>query len=109
MSEPLNRQGFIKQSVLASGAALGLAGRNETAAVPDSPTDQAAQTAPTAGMPTGKIGNLTVSRLISGGNLISGWAHSRDLIYLHQLMKQYNTEKKVLETLALLEENGVNT
>ena len=32
-----------------------------------------------AGMPTGKIGNLTISRLIIGGNQFSGWSHSRDL------------------------------
>ena len=57
----------------------------------------------------GRIGSLTVSRLISGGNLISGWAHSRDLQYVPSLMRAYNTEEKVLETLQLLEEHGVNT
>jgi hypothetical protein len=63
----------------------------------------------TGGMPMGQIKNLRISRLISGGNLISGWSHARDLHYVHHLMKQYNTPEKVLETLALLEENGVNT
>ncbi len=57
----------------------------------------------------GKIGKLSVSRLISGGNLISGWAHSRDLIYVPALMRNYNTDEKVIETLALLEQHGVNT
>jgi hypothetical protein len=57
----------------------------------------------------GKIGRLMVSRLISGGNLISGWAHSRDLQYVPSLMRAYNTDEKVLETLELLEEHGVNT
>ncbi len=56
----------------------------------------------------GRIGKLRVSRLISGGNLISGWAHSRDLHYVPSLMRAYNTEEKVLETLQLLEEHGVN-
>ncbi len=56
------------------------------------------------GMPMGRIKNLTLSRLISGGNLISGWAHSRDLGYVHNLMDHYNTPEKVLETLAVLEE-----
>jgi hypothetical protein len=60
-------------------------------------------------MPMGKIGNLKVSRLISGGNLISGWSHARDLIYVHDLMRHYNTDEKVMETLELLEEHGVNT
>jgi hypothetical protein len=59
-------------------------------------------------LPTGKIGKLTISRLISGGNLISGWAHSRDLVYVPSLMRAYNTEEKVLDTLQLLEEHGVN-
>jgi hypothetical protein len=59
-------------------------------------------------MPTGKIGKLTISRLISGGNLISGWAHARDLHYVPSLMRAYNTEEKVLDTLQLLEEHGVN-
>jgi len=57
----------------------------------------------------GKIGELSVSRLISGGNLISGWAHARDLHYVPSLMRAYNTEEKVLDTLQLLEEHGVNT
>lgn len=60
-------------------------------------------------LPTGRIGRLTVSRLISGGNLISGWAHSRDLHYVPSLMRAYNTEEKVLETLQLMEEHGINT
>lgn len=59
-------------------------------------------------MPTGRIGKLIVSRLISGGNLISGWAHSRDLHYVPSLMRAYNTEAKVLDTLEQLEQCGVN-
>jgi hypothetical protein len=59
-------------------------------------------------LPTGKIGKLTLSRLISGGNLISGWAHSRDLQYVPALMRAYNTEDKVIDTLQLLEEHGIN-
>lgn len=60
-------------------------------------------------LPTGKVGPLQVSRLILGGNLIGGWAHSRDLIYVPSLFKAYNTEKKVFETLMLAEKAGVNT
>lgn len=33
-------------------------------------------------LPMGKIGDLEVSRLFMGGNLIGGWAHARDLIYV---------------------------
>jgi len=60
-------------------------------------------------MPSGKIGNATISRLILGGNQFSGWSHSRDLKYLRDLFKAYATEKKILETLRVAEENGINT
>ena len=57
----------------------------------------------------GKIGNHEISRLVMGGNLIGGWAHARDLIYVSSLFKAYNTEKKVYETMILAEEAGINT
>jgi len=60
-------------------------------------------------MPVGKIGDITISRLIIGGNQFSGWSHSRDLKYLRDLFKAYATEKKILETLRTAEENGINT
>jgi len=60
-------------------------------------------------MPVGKIGNVTISRLMIGGNQFSGWSHSRDLKYLRDLFKAYATEKNILQTLRLAEEDGVNT
>ncbi len=57
----------------------------------------------------GKIGNLSVGRLISGSNLISPNMHARDLLYMNALAAHYNTERKVFETLRKCEENGVNT
>lgn len=60
-------------------------------------------------LPKGKIGNHEISRLVLGGNLIGGWAHSRDLIYVPDLFKAYNTEKKIYETLILAEKAGINT
>jgi hypothetical protein len=60
-------------------------------------------------LPMGKIGDVQITRLIIGGNLINGYAHSRDLIYVSDLMKHYFTAEKVLETLAIAEENGINT
>lgn len=59
-------------------------------------------------LPKGKIGKHEISRLVMGGNLIGGWAHSRDLIYVPSLFKAYNTEMKVYETLMLGEKAGVN-
>ncbi len=60
-------------------------------------------------LPTGKIGKHEISRLIAGGNLIGGWAHSRDLLYVPSLFKAYNTEQKVYETLMMAEQAGINT
>ncbi len=60
-------------------------------------------------LPSGKIGRHEISRLVMGGNLIGGWAHSRDLIYVPSLFRAYNTERKVFETLILAEKAGINT
>lgn len=60
-------------------------------------------------LPKGKIGKHEISRMIAGGNLIGGWAHSRDLIYVPELFRAYNTEQKVYETLMLAEQAGINT
>jgi uncharacterized membrane protein YphA (DoxX/SURF4 family) len=60
-------------------------------------------------LPKGKIGPHEISRLIMGGNLIGGWAHSRDLVYVSSLFRAYNTEKKVFDTLILSEKAGINT
>jgi hypothetical protein len=59
-------------------------------------------------LPTGRIGNVRISRVIVGGNQFSGWSHSRDLKYLRELFKAYSTEEKILETLQECEANGVN-
>lgn len=59
-------------------------------------------------MPNGKIGKVSISRLICGGNLISGFAHSRDLVYVSDLLKHYFTDEKIMETWALCEEHGIN-
>lgn len=59
--------------------------------------------------PKGSIGDIQLSRLICGGNLISGFAHARDLIYVSSLLKSYFNDEKVIETLWLCESSGVNT
>ncbi len=111
MKSKLNRRRFIAQSVLASASVSATAQAADAPAVKDRPAAPATTVAPGSKgtMPLGKIGKLSVSRLISGGNLISGWSHSRDLSYVADLMRAYNTEEKVLDTLQALEERGVNT
>ncbi|MDD4191120.1 MAG: DoxX family protein [Mangrovibacterium sp.] len=59
-------------------------------------------------VPKGKINDLELSRLIMGGNLIGGWAHSRDLIYVSKLVKAYHSDERVMMTLQLAEQCGVN-
>jgi len=111
MSKNLSRRGFLKGTVVGSaGAALGLSREDrillagETVEKVDQPPKVSGAT-----MPTGKIGDLEVSRLICGGNLIGGYAHSRDLMYVSDLLRHYFTEEKIFDTLELCEQNGVNT
>lgn len=60
-------------------------------------------------IPMGKIKEIPFSKLILGGNLLSGWAHSRDLIYVSQLVKAYHQKEKIFATLLLAEKCGINT
>lgn len=60
-------------------------------------------------LPSGKLGDLTVSRMVMGCNLIGGWSHARDLIYANTLFKAYNNERKIIETFYLAEQAGINT
>jgi hypothetical protein len=115
MSTQINRRDFLGKSLLATALAGASArsleeatflaavdgGKAATDGKPSPDSDEA--------VPRGKLGKLEVSRLIMGGNLIGGWAHSRDLIYASSLFKAYNTQEKIFETMALAEAHGVNT
>lgn len=108
----VDRRGFLKTSLASStGMAAASFSFEETHLIAqlNNTPNQSAPKEETVSFPCGKIKNLTISRLICGGNLIGGWAHSRDLIYVSNLVKQYHTDEKVCETLALAEENGINT
>ncbi len=59
-------------------------------------------------LPQGKLGQLNISRMFLGSNLIGGWSHARDLIYVSKLFKAYNTERKIFETFELAEQAGIN-
>jgi uncharacterized membrane protein YphA (DoxX/SURF4 family) len=56
----------------------------------------------------GNQAEFELSRVVMGGNLIGGWAHARDLIYVSKLVKTYHTDEKVMQTLALAEQCGMN-
>ena len=113
MSENINRRKFLKNSLAASaGAIAGLSLEEKTLLAAAAETKE--PTAPVSkelikGLQTGQIGKLKISRLIMGGNLISGYAHSREIIYVSSVLKHYFTEEKILETLQIAEENGINT
>lgn len=104
MEPHLDRRAFLSKSLLAgpAGVTLAAASGAEALSVPVA--------APGLSLPMGKIGaDLSVSRVILGGNLVNSFTHSRDLKYVEQLAAQYNTDERILQTLAVAEANGINT
>lgn len=112
MTDAMNRRTFFKGTVAASAtAALAVPSEMQArAADAVSPATHAAPAvSPDGALPQGMIGDLQVSRLLLGGNLLTHFTHSRDLKYVYNLAKHYNTDEKILETMAIAEANGVNT
>jgi len=114
MASESDRRGFLRETLLGAaglGAACSLEERILLAAVQEGAGAEAKPKPDIdpASMPCGTIGKVRISRLFLGGNLIGGWAHSRDLTYVSSLFKAYNTEAKVFETLELAEQCGINT
>ena len=105
-----SRRSFITRTALASaGAALAVEALVPSSALAKAPPAQTGLPKTQTGIPKAKIGNLEVSRLILGGNLLEHVAHCRDLDFVRGLAKAYNTEAKVIETLRLAESLGINT
>ncbi|UCF36219.1 MAG: hypothetical protein JSU96_15550 [Acidobacteriota bacterium] len=103
MSESSNRREFIKESVVATAAAVAV---TRTPAIGATSSRQPVETE--NGIPVGRLKNLKVSRIFIGCNQVSGYAHGRDLRYLPDLMRSYQTDEKVLDTWELCEETGIN-
>jgi len=111
MSDLHNRRDFLKTSALAAlGSAAALKGGEKElkATVATAPAMTMPQTFH-QGFPTGKLGTLQVSRVFLGSNQVSGYSHSRDLQYVARLMREYQTDERVLNTWQLCEEQGINT
>jgi hypothetical protein len=107
----MNRRGLIKTSLGVSGALLGglpYEHRALLAQLVDRSNYGKVQE-PVKGLQHGKFGKYDVTRLIIGGNLISGSAHGGELLYQSALMTHYFTTEKILETWTLAERNGINT
>jgi hypothetical protein len=101
----MNRRSFVKGTLLSSaGLAAALDARGQAPAQPAPPAPGSLNS-----LPRGRIGKLEVSRLILGGNLLTHYTHSRDLKYVYTLAARYNTDEKIMETLALAEAHGINT
>lgn len=104
MDHAMDRRRFVGQTLV--GSALGvLAGGTWAGAAEGQESPPAAQ----ATLPRGKIKDLEVSRILLGGNLLTHFTHSRDLRYVYNLARHYNTDQKILETLAVAEAHGINS
>lgn len=101
----MTRRSFVKGTLLSS-AGFALSG---SAPGQDSPIPEGTITAAAASLPKGRIGKLAVSRMLLGGNLLTHYTHSRDLKYVYSLAAHYNTDEKIMETLAVAEASGINT
>ena len=101
MRTGITRRTFVKETLLSSAALALVPARGQ-----DSQKPEAAAAVP---LVKGRIGKLQVSRLILGGNLLTHYTHSRDLKYVYTLAAHYNTDEKIMETLAAAEAHGINT
>jgi hypothetical protein len=114
MGREINRRTFLKRTVAAStGSTIALSLEEkillaQTQKKEETPKKRL-QKEDILSLPSGKIGNFNISTLILGGNLIGGAAHSRDLIYVSDLIRNYFTDEKIMETWQIAEECGVNT
>ena len=104
----ISRRGLFKASLGVTLAGLPFEHRALLAQLVDR-SDYGKVKEPVKGLQRGKFGKHEISRLIIGGNLISGSAHAGDLLYQSALMTHYFTTEKILETWTLAEQNGINT
>ncbi len=111
MLEDLNRRNFLKKSAIVSaGATVGMSLEEKILLGRKTAKASAAERQSSSGnLPVGRIGKVKISRIICGGNLINGFAHARDLIYVSALLRHYFTDEKIMETWQTCEENGINT
>ena len=111
MTRALSRRRFLAGSIASSVAASAVMSVEEHRLLAHAPSAGGVTVTPTVHSDRwlGQIGAVKISRLICGGNLMGGYAHSRDLIYVSELLKHYFTEARMMDTWALCEQHGVNT
>ncbi|MEJ5236806.1 MAG: hypothetical protein WHT82_00455 [Limisphaera sp.] len=108
MKQKLSRRAFMQSAVLATVAAPWLTAAAGTDGSGSQGSD-ASKGNEEERLPQGRIGSCSFSRLMLGGNLLSGHAHARDLAYVRDLMRAYHTEAKIRQTLELAESHGIDT
>lgn len=107
MKPSLNRRNFLKASAAAAAALPATLQAQSNSPLPPDTIAAGPLPAPQDTLPSGQIKGVEFSRLMLGGNLISGYAHARDLGYVADLMRRYNTDAKIIETLELAESRGI--
>ncbi|HOX03283.1 MAG TPA: hypothetical protein P5555_13595 [Candidatus Paceibacterota bacterium] len=112
MKSTPNRRHFLKTSAAAALTAPWVMSFEERALMAQESRPSSApalEGGPKETVPQGRIGKVQIGRLICGGNLVSGYAHSRDLIYVSRWLRQYFTDDKIWETWSVCEQHGINT
>ncbi|MDR1479883.1 MAG: hypothetical protein LBJ00_13195 [Planctomycetaceae bacterium] len=104
MSKRFDRRNFIKTSILGISMASA-AGMPVSAGV--AVADEQKPIIAKQQIPSGKICDLTIGRMILGGNLLAHYTHSRDLRYVYNLAAHYNTPQKIFETMRIAEAHGI--
>jgi hypothetical protein len=98
----VNRRKFL-EGTLAVSAGLGGVGAGSSATGAESGAKAASD------FPTRKLGKYDVSRLIIGANQFTGYPHAEPLKYAKELFAAYFTEEKIVETLAIGHDHGIDT
>jgi hypothetical protein len=109
MPQDLDRRNFLRKSVAGAAVITSAMSLEEQALLAAMKKSNEPHAGSIKGLPAGRIGKVKISRIICGGNLIGGYAHSRDLTYVSALLKNYFTDEKIIETLQICEENGIDT
>lgn len=108
--EKVGRRDFIKKATALTATATAAFSFEERVLLAQfGPRPRAAVPDVAGPMPMGELGGVKISRLIAGHNIVGGTAHSRDLIYVSQLIRAYFTDEKILDTYRQYEEAGINT
>jgi hypothetical protein len=98
----VNRRKFLEGALVASaGLAAAGEGRSATGAVSTGMV--------VSSLPKRKLGKYDVSRLIIGANQFTGFPHAEPLKYAKELFAAYFTDKKIIETLAISHDHGIDT